>query len=92
MTIKKLSFIAASMLVAVGLAASVYAVEPGHVSGIGPSPYGTWVGEYKYVSPFTLNGVHYTYKYVQVSGSTQAYCQQQFPAGVTITKDCTLQK
>lgn len=89
MTIKKIGFIAASLAVAIGLAASSYAVEPGHVSGPAPSPFGVWVGEYKYISPFTLNGVHYTYKYVQVSGMTQAYCQQQIPSGVTVTKYCT---
>lgn len=91
MTIKKLGFIFASISIAAGMAASAYAVGPGGSVVIGPAPVGTWVGEYRYISPYTApDGTHYTYKYVQVSGSTQTYCQQQFPSGVTIIKDCTL--
>lgn len=95
MTIKKLSIIAAGMSIAVGMAASAFAVGPGGavVVGPAPSPFGNWVGEYKYIWPHTSpDGMHHTYKYVQVMGSTKAYCEQQFPANVIITKDCILKK
>lgn len=94
MTFKKLSLVAASLATVVGLATSASAINPNGpvVKDPGPSPIGNWVGEYKYVSPFWgPDGRYYTYKYVQVSGTTQAYCQQQIPSsGVTITKYCTL--
>lgn len=94
MTIKKMSLVVASIFAAAGLAASAYAINPNGpvVKDPGPAPFGNWVGEYKYVSPHTgPDGRYYTYQYVQVSGTTQAYCQQQIPtSGVTVTKYCTL--
>lgn len=52
---------------------------------------GYWKGTYKYLSPYTApDGTHYSYKYVDVVGTTQAYCQQQLQG--TIVYDCAPMK
>ncbi len=59
----------------------------------GPTPFGNWVGVYKFIQPHTgPDGRYYTYTYVTVTGTTQAYCQQQIPTSgnVSVVQSCHL--
>ncbi|MBC3872459.1 hypothetical protein [Undibacterium flavidum] len=57
----------------------------------GPVPFGNWVGVYKFIQPhYGPDGRYYTFTYVTVTGTTQAYCQQQIPTNgnVIVVQSC----
>lgn len=63
-------------------AATAFAVDvngPSVPKDPGPASF-NWVGIYKFIQPHNgPDGRHYTFTYVTVTGTTQAYCQQQIP-------------
>lgn len=69
-------------VVASAAAATAFAVDvngPSVPKDPAPATF-NWVGIYKFIQPHNgPDGRHYTFTYVTVTGTTQAYCQQQIP-------------
>ena len=82
-----------TLLSVVAATATAATIGTGVPKDPGPTPFGNWVGVYKFIQPHTgPDGRHHTYTYVTVTGTTQAYCQQQIPTSgnVTVVQWCHL--
>ncbi|GAB3347784.1 hypothetical protein [Lysobacter tyrosinilyticus] len=68
-----------------GISGPAAAIDPSHPNPTGPTPYepGVWRALIRYHVPsYYVKGQLYSWKYVEITGETQQYCQNQVQAYV----------